>query len=942
MKFTKYFLFGSMLPILSVILSFCCTAQPQLKLSDTLKIDSGILHGQFDNGLTYYIRENRKPEKRAELRLVVKAGSILEDDDQQGLAHLVEHMAFNGTKSFPKNELINFLEKEGIKLGPDVNAYTSFDETVYMLQIPTDTAQFVAKAFKILQEWAGSVTFDSTEIDKERGVVGEEWRLGLGAGMRIQMKHWPSLFYKSKYALRMTIGKKEVIDTASYETLRRFYRDWYRPELMAVIAVGDFDKTRIYNLIKEDFAPLINRRPARERLTYTLPDHSEPLVSIATDQELPRSSVTVFFKRDEEKEKTAGDYRRTIVQTLYDQMLNERYDERLQKANPPFISAGTGNQRFIGGKQAYILNAQVKEDSILPGLNALMMEAYRVRRYGFSQTELDRIKKEMLRWMESAYNERDKSESKDFADELTRNYLIDEPVPGIETEFAAYKQYLPGITLGEVNELSKVLLTTINRVATVSAPQKESVKVPTKAEVLAVLNSASSRDYQPYLDQTTTEPLISKLPEPGSIVKENKYESLNVTEWTLSNGARIVLKPTDFKNDEILFSAYSSGGTSIAGDQDFMSAQYAPTAVSASGLGDFDAVALQKKLAGKIVHISPTIGELSEGFNGNASPEDMETLFQLVYLYFTAERSDSAAFGALMERQRAALQNRSVSPEAAFQDTLQLTMGQYHFRTRPISLQTIEEVRYERALSIYKERFADAGSFTFFFVGNFQVEQIKPFVERYLAALPSADSKEHWKDVNINAPRGIVSKKVFRGIEQKSTVRIVFTGPFEWTQKDRYNFSAMMELAGIKLRNVLREEKSGTYGVGVNGSPSLYPRKEYKLTVSFGCDPARVSELVHAAFQTIDSMKLAMPSAEDVQKVQEIQTRRHETNLKENQFWLGQLYSYSWYGENPEHILDYPKLVDGLKAGDIQDAARKYFDVKNYVQAVLVPQEGDR
>jgi zinc protease len=939
MKFTKIALLGFAVSILTILLSLSSLAQQQLNLSDTLKFDSKILYGKFDNGLTYYIRENKKPEQRAELRLIVKAGSVLEDDDQQGLAHLVEHMAFNGTKSFPKNELVNFLEKEGIKLGADVNAWTSFDETGYMLQIATDTPQFVAKAFKILQEWASAVTFDSTEIDKERGVVGEEWRLRLGAGERIQRKHASILYYKSRYAERETIGKKEIIDTASYETLRRFYRDWYRPELMAVIAVGDFDKTQIYNLIKEDFASLTNRRPARERVDYKLPDHVESLVSIATDKELPGSSVRVFFKRDEDKEKMVGDYRRTMVHALYDQMLNARLGERLQKPNPPFVNAGTRNQRFIGGKQAYVVGVFVKEDSILSGLNAVIAEAYRVKQYGFTQTELDRTKKEMLRGMETVYNERDKSESKGFANELIRNFLIDEPAPGIEMEFAIYKQYMAGITLDEINKLSDICLTTTNRVATVSAPQKESVKIPTEAEVLTVLNSASSKTYQPYIDQVTTKPLIANLPKPGTIVKEKKIESLNVTEWILSNGARVVLKPTDFKNDEILFSAFSDGGTSLVADQDFMSAAYASMAASVGGVGEFDAIALQKMLAGKIVRVSPSIGELSEGFSGSAAPQDVETLFQLTHLYFTAARSDSAAFGALMTRWRASLQNRSASPEAAFQDTLQVTMGQYHFRVRPTTLQTIEEVHYDKALSIYKERFADAGSFTFFFVGNFQIEKIKPFVERYLASLPAENKNEHWKDLNIVAPKGVISKQVVRGIEPKSSVRIVFTGPFEWTQKNRYDLSAMVELANIKLRNVLREEKSGTYGVNVSGSPSLYPRKEYSLTVSFGCNPVRVTEMVNAAFQQIDSLKQVLPTTEDVQKVQEIQRRQHEIHLKENQFWIRELHSAYWHHGNPEHLLDYPKLVNGLKANDIQNAAKKYFDVNNYVKVVLVPEE---
>jgi zinc protease len=399
------------------------------------------------------------------------------------------------------------------------------------------------------------------------------------------------------------------------------------------------------------------------------------------------------------------------------------------------------------------------------------------------------------------------------------------------------------------------------------------------------------------------------------------------------------LKPTDFKNDEILFSAYSDGGTSLVSDEDFMSSQFASAAASVSGIGEFDAVALQKKLAGKVARVSPYVGELSEGLSGSAAPQDVETMFQLAYMYFTAARADSAAFGAFMMRQRASLQNRSATPDAAFQDTLQVTLGQYHFRTRPSTPQILDEVHYDKALSLYKERFADAGSFTFFFVGNFQLEKIKPFVERYLASLSAKNKNEHWKDLHIVAPKGVVSKQVVRGIEPKSSVRIVFTGSFEWTQKNRYDLSAMVELASIKLRNVLREEKSGTYGVSVNGLPSLFPRQEYSLTISFGCSPARVTELVNAAFQQIDSLKQVLPTKEDVQKVQEIQRRQHETNLKENQFWLGQLRAYYWHGEDLEKILNYPKLVNGLQANDIQVAAKKYFDVNNYVEVVLVPEE---
>ena len=929
-----------LLGVLLVISFFTSHAQQIFKPDQVLTPDPKILIGKLDNGLTYYIRENHKPEKRAELRLAVKAGSILEDDDQQGLAHFDEHMAFNGTKNFPKQDIVNFLEKSGVRFGPDLNAYTSFDETVYMLQVPTDSPQVLKKGFQILEEWSHDVSYDDTEIDKERGVVIEEWRLRRGAEYRVSMKHLPIELYKSHYADRIAIGKKEILESCPHDALRRFYHDWYRPDLMAVFAVGDFNKEEIEKLIKEHFTHLINPEKERARSQYPVPDNKETLVSIATDPELTRASVDIIFKRDTSSQSTAADYRTQIISNLSAAMLNARLRELLQKANPPFIYAYNYDGRFIGPKQAYYLVAGVKENSILNGFEAMVTEAFRVKQHGFTTTELERQKVQTLRGMENAFKERDKTESRQLIDEYIRNFLQYETIPGIEVELNLYKQFLPGITLQEINKQTQERLTDGNRVITVSAPQKDSVKVPTEAEILSIMKKVSTEQLGPYIDKVSTEPLVSHLPAPGKVVEEKKIASLDVTEWKLSNGARVVLKPTDFKNDEILFSAHCNGGTSLVDEKNYLSGEFTPTIIGqSSGVGKFDPITLQKKLSGKLVSVYPTISMLAEGFSGSASPQDIETLFQLVYLYGTSPRKDSTAFLSLMTRYKASLQNRSVSPEAAFADTLQVTLTNYHPRTRPLTVPLLDEVNLDTAFSIYKDRFADFSNFTFIFVGNFKVDSIKPLVEQYLASLPSLNRKEMWKDIGIKPPKGVISKQVKKGIEPKSSINLTFTGPFEWSQQNKYDFNSMLEVLNIKLREVLREDKGGTYGVGVSGSPTHHPRQEYSISVRWGCNPDRVDELVSAALQQIDSAKLKLFDPVYIEKVRETQRRGYEVNMKQNRFWLNTLYSYYVDNGNPEKMLNYPKFVENLKADAIQNAVKKYFNMDNYVKVVLYPEK---
>ncbi len=907
-------------------------------LGQKLPIDSQITIGKLDNGLTYYIRKNQKPENRAELRLAVNAGSILEDDSQQGLAHFVEHMAFNGTKNFAKHEIIDYLESIGMRFGPDINAYTSFDETVYMLQVPTDDLEILEQGFTILQEWAQNVAFEDGEIDKERGVVVEEWRLGRGAGARMRDEQFPVLFKNSKYAQRLPIGKKEILENAPFEELKRFYYDWYRPDLMAVVAVGDFDQKWIEKVIKQHFSKLKKRKNAPVRKIFPVPNHPETLYAIATDVEATGTNVSIYYKQDVSEEGTFAAYRQSLVENLYNGMLNNQLEELLQAPDPPFLGAFSSQGRFIRSKEFYVLGAAVENNGIERGLEAMLVEAERVKQHGFTQSELDREKSDMMRNMEQIYNERDKSESADFAAEFIRNFLTDESIPGIVFEFRLYQRFLPEITLAEVNQLANRFIRDDSRVVAVSAPEKDDIEVPDDGRLAATFKKVRALQVAAYDDKVPDLPLVESPPEPGRVTSESKIDDLGVVEWHLSNGVRVILRPTDFKNDEVIFSAFSPGGHSLVADANYIPAISASSIIQEGGLGHFDQIALQKKLAGKLVAVSPFIDDLLEGLSGSASPQDLETAFQLIYLYFTAPRKDPRAFESFKSRMLGFIENRHASPEGAYRDTIRVTMSNHHFRTRPWSKEIIEEMDLEKSFRVYQDRFADASDFTFLFVGSFDPAEIKPLVETYLGGLPGLQREESWRDVGIEAPEGIIDKEVRKGLEPKSQVAILFTGPFEWQRKNRYDIASMARVLQIKLREVLREDLGGTYGVGVHASTSRYPDAEYSLNISFGCDPTRVDELTETVFSQIDSLKNFGTTDKYLTKVKETQRRTRETNLKQNSFWLNTLRSTYYYGSDAEDILTYDELVDDLSLDDIQKAARLYFDETNYVKVVLYPE----
>jgi len=905
-----------------------------------LPFDPQAITGTLPNGIKYFVRANKRPEKRAELRLVVNAGSILEDEDQRGIAHFVEHMSFNGTKNFPKADLVNYLESVGMRFGPDLNAYTSFDETVYMLQIPTDTTRILEKGFQILEDWARDVSFDKTEIAKERGVVVEEWRGKRGAGARILDKELPIIFSGSRYAQRLPIGSQESIQGFSDDAVRRFYQDWYRPDLMAVVAVGDFDAAQIERIIKQKFSDIPPApMSARKRELFPVPGHDSTLVGIVTDPEATNTSVEVLYKQPARRVETVGAYRQDLVEALYNNMLNRRLDEITQKPDAPFIGAGSGQGRFARTSEVYELSAAVKEGGVERGLEALLTEAERVDRHGFTAGELSREKAEMLRGMEQSYAEREKTNSGAFAGAYVDHYLAGSPEPGIAYEYELYRKYLPTIELAEVNRLAREWITDRNRVILVSAPEKAGVTLPSEAQLVSVFGAVKKREVAAYTETLSDAPLLPNVPKAGRVVAERKVPELGVTEWTLSNGARVVLKPTDFKADELLFSASSPGGTSLASEKDYMSAQLAALIYgNVTGVGAFSNVDLQKKLAGKAVGASPQFGALREGLSGRASPKDVETLFQLVHLYFTAPRTDSSAFLAFKQAVQASLANRSASPAAAFQDTLNVTLAQHHYRARPVSAALFDEVDPKRALEFYRDRFADASDFTFFFVGNFSPDSLRPLVQTYLASLPNLKRKEQWKDVGIRPPTGVVERAVKKGQEQKSQTALVFTGAFQDSPTSRIQLAALADLLKIKLREQLREELGGTYSVSVTANSSRVPRPEYSLSVGFGSAPERVEMLVKAVFAQIDSLKRAPPSETDVTKVKEIEIRDRETQSKQNGFWMGQLSSRYEAGEDPRLILNYDKMVQALTPADFQTAAKRYLNTSNYVRVSLFPE----
>ncbi len=907
--------------------------------SDPLPVDPGVRIGRLDNGLTYYVRENHKPEHRAELRVAVNAGSLLERDDQQGYAHFVEHMAFNGTEHFAANELISFLESIGTRFGPDLNAYTSFDETVYMLEIPTDREGLLDTGFLVLSDWAHAITFDPVEVEKERGVILEEWRLGRGAQERIRRKQWPVLLAGSLYPQRFPIGQPAVIEGATAERVREFYRRWYRPDLMAVVAVGDFDAAAVEGLIRTHFGGIPLPAGPADRPIPDVPSHPGLRAAPAVDPEQTATQVSVIFAHARMPQGTVGDYRRALIDILFSGMLNARFEEITQKPDAPFTFAGSGAGGFVRPLDMFRVAAMVPEGGATRGLKAIVTETARVRTHGFTAGELERAKARFLASLERAFNERDKTESGAYVEEYTSNFLDGEPIPGITVEFALAGEIMADITLDEVNAAVSRLVHTDNSIVVATAPEKSGAAFPDSSALVAAAIEATGTNPPAYEDVSAGTGLMARLPEPGSISGRRTIPEMGLTILTLSNGVEVWLKPTDFKNDEILFSALASGGCSHADSGAYRSAELASTYVPQAGFGGFTPTDLKKFLSGKIASATPFISDFQHGVRGRATPRDLETALQLTYLVFTAPDDRPEAFQVVVEQWRAFLQNLRAAPEIRFADEAGIVNHRGHYMFRPWTVEVLDAVDRETSYRFYRKLFANAADFHFYFVGAFTVETMEPLIARYLGSLPSRPGpRSTYADPGLRFPDGVIERTVNAGTEPKSQTLVTWPAITGLDELEMFTLNRADDILETRLREQLREAMSGTYSVGVSHS-SLAPYPGYAVTsISFGSAPESADTLTAKIFEEIARFKRDGPTAEEVAKVKEIQIRELETSLEQNRYWLSSFTSVDALGWDPRRILARRERIEGITAERLRETFARYYSDDNHTVIRLMPE----
>jgi zinc protease len=914
------------------------TTRPAPPLTEKLGVDPAIATGVLPNGLRYYVRANKTPEHRAELRLVVNAGSILEDDNQRGFAHLVEHMAFEGTQHFPRATVIGFMQSLGMGFGPHLNAETTFDDTIYQLQVPTNQPGVLDRSVEILRDWAHDLTFDPAAIQRERQIVTEEWRQGLGAVARLQAEQQPIVLQGSRYADRLPIGRMEIVQAATASQLRAFYDAWYRPDLMSVIVVGDFDRAAVVKLVSETFGPLTNPSPERPRLTYPVPDKPGTRFSIASDREATTTTVSTYALAPAKDGSTVGGYRQELTEQLFSALMNARFEELARLPDAPFVAAAADRTLFVHGEQASVMTALVPETGIARGLQTLLAEIQRVARSGFTTTELDRTKLRVTALIDRVLAQKDTRQSSALAAEYVRAFTTGEALPSLEDEMALRRSLLAGITVADVNGLAAGWSPDRNRTIAVSTGQKAGVTIPDAATLSATIAATAAAPLPKYVDAVVSAPLLETPPTPGHIIG-TVVRDQGIIEWVLSNGVKVVLKPTTFIQDEIVFRAFAFGGTSLASDQDLVAAETASTVVAVGGAGRLSGLELNKVLSGKVVRADPFMTSTTEGLSGGSTGRDLETLLQLIYLRFTAPRVDAVAFGVVQSQLRTLLANQQSQPEVVLAQTLTQLMTQNHPRARPLSTELVGTMNMNRSLTFYKDRFSDASGFTFVFVGSFDPETLRPFVERYLGGLPSTRRGETWRDVGIRFPNAVAETTVEKGVDPKSEVAIVFAGPAAASAANDVELQALARVEQGRLFGLLRQQLGGTYGVSASAVIGKIPTSEYLVTIRFGCDPARTSELTERVFDDIAALKRDGPSRSQVADVVQSFQRDFETNSRKNAWVLGEIAQAYETSVDASSVFALPDLYNAISPESIQDAAAMYLDTDHYVKVTLVPEK---
>jgi zinc protease len=909
-------------------------------MSQPIPVDSNVKVGKLANGLTYYIRKNAQPAKKVELRLAINAGSVLEERDQRGLAHFMEHMGFNGSKNFPKNELVNFLQKAGVKFGADLNAYTGFDETVYILPIPSGDPKMVEKGFTVLEDWAFNNLLDPKEIEKERGVVLEESRLSKGSQERLSRQYFPLLFNGSQYAQRLPIGNDSVLKTFKPATLKSFYKQWYRPNLMAVIVVGDIDPVLAEKQIKAHFGKFTNPVGAKQRpAIIPIPSRTKPEALVLTDEEETNTVLQIFnYVAPAKKVVTWGDYRETVIDGLVSSLINQRLQELTQKENPPFIYAATNMGAFLRGYQAFTSFAVLGDNTAEEAVDALVSETERARQFGFLSTELERAKAGLLNGAQTALNEKNKAESGGIVGQYVAHFLQGAPIPGAENRYAFLKEALPAISLADINTALKNMPANSNAFALITAPEKMKTRLPDNETLSKLVAAATGKTVTAYEEKAIASQLLDKEPTPGKIIKETKNEKLGTTDLTLSNGVTVTLKPTTFKNDEIIMDAWRWGGIHRFDIADKMNAQSATQAVQEMGVKDMSSTELRKFLAGKTVSVTPYMNPHEEGIEGRSSVKDFETFLQLNYLYFTQPKKDEAAFNSMVKKGRASLQYIKQNPQVFYQDTLnKIVYGNNPWMTQIPDESDYDKMNLDKALSIYNQVFSNANGMHFTFVGNLDPATVKPLLEKYLGSLPASPAEHKYKDNNVRPKKGNMQVAIKKGKEAQSYITLLFNGETEYNREESMALKALLEVLNIRVTEKLREEMGGIYGGGFFGAVVKRPYTHYSISASVPCGPENVDKLSAAL---IDLIKTAQKGIEqkDLDKVKQTWKKQYETGVQSNNFWLDGL-SSAWINrDDPEGLLTYKTRVDALTPADLQKAAKKFLDLNNYVKAVLYPE----
>jgi zinc protease len=906
-----------------------------------LKLDENVITGVMDNGMTYYIKENRTPKERIELSLAVAAGSVLEDEDQLGLAHFVEHMAFNGTENFPKNDLISYLEAIGMKFGADINAWTSFDETVYGITIPADSAGFVNDGLLVLSDWAHKVTFDPEEVEAERGIIYEEWRIGQGAMDRVQRQYLKTIFHNSIYADRLPIGDMDIVMNAPAETLVRFYKDWYRPDLMAIIAVGDFDAKEMEQKIVKYFGNIPMIENPREREWPDIPEHKETLVTVATDPEVPISMVQMIYKHPSKKVETVNDYKNSLIAALFNSMISERLTELTLLENPPFAQGFAAYTDFLGPRAVYMSIGVLQNDDIETTINALCAENQRAMQHGFLEVEMEMQKSNLLKNAEKSANEKNTKRSERILQEYQRHFLPPySPYLDAEYQLELYKHLLEQITLEDVNTFAKGMVTEENAVIIVVAPEKEDVKLPTEDEVLSIYNQANQQEVEPYIYEVPDEPLITSLPKKGKVSKREKHKDLDYEVWILKNGIKVFVKNTDFQDDEILFEAKSFGGYSVYDDRDDVSSRIAASVARESGLGNFNRVELQRKLTGNTVNINPYIGETSEGLRGSSSVKDFEVLLQLIHLSFTQPRITQTAFNSYINKEKGMLDNAARDPRSAWQDTISVVGGNYNYRNRPITADLLDEADFRRVRSIFNQRFGDPTNFDFYFVGSIENSKTtRKLIEQYIGSLPVVERNEDFRDLGMKPPTGVVEKTVKKGTDNQCMVMYNIHGDIEYNAQNKLLLNAVSSILSTKLLEEIREKESGVYTIRAYPRVNRYPDPSYNMVIFFSSNPEREQELSEKTFAIMNSLKADGISEEDVKTEIEKLRREHETNIRENSYWKNLLVNINEGRTTHDDYLNYMDMINALSVESLNQAAKKFFNENNYYKVVLLSED---